>query len=115
MLIKITKVLSLSLFFSATTLYANENDYMVIYEKKTKATVIDFKSEKGDVYFNHDTHLLIMENDSCLPCHKTTSPTKKNTITQLGQRKAHYFCKGCHKNNGRGPTECHECHKQKQP
>jgi hypothetical protein len=34
-------------------------------------------------------------------------------MTRFDQKVAHYFCKGCHREMGAGPVECHECHKEK--
>jgi hypothetical protein len=96
---------------ASTALYAQQTEYEVIHEKKTNATILVFKSDKGDVYFNHDIHQLYMKSESCALCHKPSSPTTKGSLARLDQRMAHYFCKGCHHNSGSGPTECHECHK----
>ncbi|MEI7817129.1 MAG: cytochrome c3 family protein, partial [Desulfuromonadales bacterium] len=67
----------------------------------------------GNVRFNHDLHQAVMKAEFCLPCHKTKTPTKAQTMTRFDQRIAHSFCKGCHREKGRGPVECHECHKEK--
>jgi hypothetical protein len=32
-------------------------------------------------------------------------------MTRFDERVAHHFCRGCHRDKGRGPVECHECHK----
>jgi hypothetical protein len=45
---------------TTTTLYAKENNYNVIHDMKTNATIFVFKAERGDVYFNHDLHQLNM-------------------------------------------------------
>jgi hypothetical protein len=95
----------------ASPILAKENAYTKIIDPKTKSTIFVFKTEKGDVHFNHDKHQQKMKDESCIPCHKTTTPTSESTLTKLDQRKAHYFCKGCHHKLGVGPTECHECHK----
>ena len=111
MLVKPLLVLLIGVFLTAVTVLARENDYTVIFDKKTKSSIFVFKAERGDVYFNHDIHQANMKSESCFPCHKTETPTKETTMTRLDQRKAHYFCKGCHHNLGKGPTESHECHR----
>lgn len=108
-----TILLILLSMFASTALYAEVNNYTVIHDRTTNATIFVFKADRGDVYFNHDLHQLNMKDEACIPCHKTTTPTKESTLTRLDQRMAHYFCKGCHKKAGKGPTECHECHKTK--
>lgn len=81
----------------------------IIPVKRVKSIL--FKTEKGDVTFNHDQHVKDMKNEACIPCHKTNRPTKSDSFSRLDARTAHYFCKGCHREKGAGPTECHECHK----
>jgi hypothetical protein len=89
------------------------DEYTIRTDPVTKARYFVFKSSKGDVNFNHDLHKAVMKVESCLPCHKTKTPTKAHTMTRFDQRVAHYFCKGCHREMGDGPVECHECHKEK--
>jgi hypothetical protein len=94
-----------------TSAYAGKNNYSVIYDRKTNSKVFVFKTDRGDVYFNHNLHQDNMKAESCLPCHKSETPTKETTMTRLDERKAHYFCKGCHHRLGKGPIDCHQCHK----
>ncbi len=88
-----------------------ESEYTVHIDPATKDRYFIFSASKGNVRFNHDLHQSLMKAESCLPCHKTETPTKAHTMTRFDQRIAHYFCKGCHREKGRGPVECHECHK----
>lgn len=90
-----------------------EEEYKNYTDPATKDRYFIFKSPKGDVRFNHDKHQAIMKSEYCLPCHKTKTPTKAHTMTRFDQRGAHSFCKGCHREKGLGPVECHECHKEK--
>lgn len=87
--------------------------YSVRTDPATKAQYFVFKSPRGNVRFSHELHQNRMSSESCLPCHKTKTPTKEHTMTRFDERVAHYFCRGCHREKGRGPTECHECHKDK--
>ncbi|MDD2897137.1 MAG: cytochrome c3 family protein [Desulfuromonadaceae bacterium] len=103
-------VLILAAFCYTSSSYA-ENDYSVSIDPVTKDRFLTFKSDKGNVRFNHDLHQAEMKAESCFPCHKTKTPTKAHTMTRFDQRVAHYFCKGCHRELNRGPVECHECHK----
>lgn len=105
------------IFFSLVTLcFASpsqaQDEYRILTDPVTKERYFIFNSSKGYVRFNHDKHQVEMEAESCLPCHRTKTPTKANTMTRFDQRIAHYFCKGCHREKGRGPVECHECHKE---
>jgi hypothetical protein len=88
------------------------NEYTVRVDPVTKERYFVFPSSKGNIRFNHERHKSRMETASCLPCHKTPTPTKEHTMTRFAQHSAHSFCRGCHRKNGLGPVECHECHKE---
>jgi hypothetical protein len=94
----------------STPVWADDN-YSIRTDPVTKERYFIFKSAKGDVRFNHNLHQNRMKAESCIPCHKTKTPTKEHTMSRFDQRVAHYFCKGCHREKGHGPVECHECHK----
>ena len=89
-----------------------QHDHAILTDPVTKEHYFVFNSSKGQVHFNHDLHQAEMKTEMCLPCHKTKTPTKAQTMTLFDQRVAHSFCKGCHREMGRGPAECHECHKE---
>lgn len=105
-------ILIVILILTASTASVAQNDYSIKIDPSNGNRFFTFKSDKGAVIFNHDLHQDIMKTDSCIPCHKTKTPTKGHTMTRFDQRYAHAFCKGCHKDKGKGPTECHECHKE---
>ncbi|GAC1468322.1 MAG: hypothetical protein PVSMB11_03950 [Desulfuromonadaceae bacterium] len=90
-----------------------EDDYTIRTDRATKERYFIFNSPKGYVRFNHDRHQAEMKAESCIPCHKTKTPTKPHTMTRFDERAAHSFCRGCHREKGLGPLECHECHKEK--
>lgn len=89
-----------------------EEEYTVHVDPVTKERYFIFTSSKGNIRFNHGRHQIIMKAESCLPCHKTPTPTKEHTMSRINQQTAHAFCRGCHRDKGRGPVECHECHKE---
>lgn len=69
-----------------------------------------FPASKGDVVFNHKNHQNYMKSEGCIPCHRSNDPTPESIRTRFDERIAHYFCKGCHREKGRGPIECPQCH-----
>lgn len=76
--------------------------------------IIIFPNDKGEVVFNHLIHSKRFKEDDCILCHRTNHPTHTKVLTRFdNHRIAHYFCKGCHREVGSGPTECHECHNYK--
>lgn len=105
-------ILMFTTLYLAATSHA-QGDHTMQTDPISKENYFILKSPKGYVRFNHDLHVAEMKTEICIPCHKTNTPTKANTMTRFDERIAHHFCKGCHEKRGRGPVECHECHKEK--
>lgn len=72
---------------------------------------ITYPASHGDVLFDHDRHADELKGESCAPCHHPHGPMGKECLARFDARVAHCFCKGCLRESGRGPTECHGCHK----
>jgi hypothetical protein len=73
-----------------------------------------FPNAKGEVIFSHSKHLKSLKKDECILCHRIENPTLESIQTRFdNHRVAHTFCKGCHRELGMGPTECHQCHNYK--
>lgn len=73
-----------------------------------------FPNSKGEVVFRHSKHLKSLKEHECIRCHRIENPTLKNIQSRFeDHRIAHSFCKGCHRDQGKGPTECHQCHNRK--
>lgn len=99
----------LTLFLSAHALADSNN--LLERNIPVKKNIIIFPNDKGEVVFNHSIHSKKFKADDCILCHRTDNPTNNNVLTRFdNHRIAHYFCKGCHREVGKGPTECHECH-----
>lgn len=77
---------------------------------------IKLPAKMGEVTFPHAAHQAAVsdcttchhkgvEAGSCSSCHDgTTAPKAKDAF--------HKQCKGCHKDGGKGPTGCKDCHKK---
>ena len=63
------------------------------------------EAKQGNVTFKHDTHTA----QKCDVCHGAGTP---KALGKLGKEKAHALCQACHKEQGKGPTKCGECHKK---
>jgi len=107
-------ILSATLYLLLAALaFAN---HIPLLERKipTRKNIIVFSNDKGEVVFNHTIHSKGFKEDDCILCHRTDHPTNYNVLSRFdNHRIAHYFCKGCHREVGSGPTECHECHNYK--
>jgi hypothetical protein len=104
----------ITFFLTAVTTEAlADREKIVIPTPTGSVKTFKFKSSKGDVTFDHDLHVREMKNDACLPCHRVQSPTPEYVSSRFEERTAHSFCRGCHRQKGKGPTECHECHHSK--
>lgn len=104
---RINAFLTLSFLLLATISGATDHSQIV----KTSDGKFIFHASRGDVTFNHTAHKRRLAVEGCIPCHKTNNPTEIMPDKRFDERIAHYFCKGCHREKGKGPTECHECHK----
>jgi len=71
-----------------------------------ETVVIDNKN--GKVTLPHRQH---GKSLGCQTCHADKAPG----AMALGKDKAHALCKGCHKEQGKGPTACTGCHEKKKP
>jgi hypothetical protein len=83
------------------------------YADKSRDEIFVFPASRGDVTFNHTAHQKRLASEGCIPCHKTDKPSSFRPEKRFEARIAHYFCKGCHREMGKGPTECPQCHKPK--
>jgi len=108
--ITITAVLIICLVGSAM---AASSDFFTRHISPAKDLLI-FPSSKGEVIFSHSKHLKSLRESECISCHRIDNPTLKNIQSRFeDHRIAHSFCKGCHRDMGMGPTECHQCHNYK--
>jgi len=87
-----------------------------IFTRKIKPAknLLVFPNKKGEVIFSHLKHLESLKEDQCILCHRIENPTLESIQSRFeNHRVAHSFCKGCHRDLGKGPTECHQCHNYK--
>ena len=65
---------------------------------------ITLEAKSGKVTFPHKAHAA----KGCKTCHEG-APGK---IAGFGKDKAHALCKGCHEEQGKGPSKCDGCHRR---
>jgi hypothetical protein len=76
--------------------------------------ILVFPNAKGEVVFSHSKHQKSLKKRESILCHRVENPTLESIQTRFdNHRVAHTFCKGCHRDLGKGPTECHQCHNYK--
>ena len=114
MTIRFITAASIGLILSATGIsLAAKADIFNQKISRAKNEII-FPNNKGEVIFSHTKHLGSLKEEQCILCHKTDKPTLENIQTRFeNHRVAHNFCKGCHREIGKGPIECHQCHNYK--
>jgi hypothetical protein len=83
------------------------------------------QSKKAPVTFNHRTHgdnfdcsvchhnveKGSMDGSSCFECHGKDPDAPDPSVSSAKENPFHVLCKGCHKEQGKGPTKCGDCHK----
>ena len=60
----------------------------------------------------HHTALKEEEAKSCFECHGKDPNAPDPSLSSQKENPFHIQCKGCHKEKGKGPTKCSECHKE---
>ncbi len=65
---------------------------------------VKYAAEKGEVTFDHAAHLA--RREKCRTCHGDGAVKK----IEMGKKKAHELCLGCHGVNHKGPIACTGCH-----
>ena len=84
----ISLIFGLSLFISGIS-------FQVSAETKTLA------NSKGPVALDHTAHKKVT---GCKTCHTVK-------MGKVAKGAGHSVCKKCHKDGGKGPTGCNDCHK----
>lgn len=67
---------------------------------------VEYDVEKGLVTFDHAAH--VARREKCRTCHGDGTARK----LELGKRRAHTLCVGCHAAGRAGPKACGECHEE---
>ncbi len=100
---------------------------MIVVAGTNGPEVITFEANKGTVTFKHREHQDRIGTDKCNACHHTGkadgSDAKKCTECHAKQdvekdgkmvpslkNAKHKRCKGCHREQQKGPTKCDGCH-----
>lgn len=76
---------------------------IVLSQEATAQDEIVLEASYGNVTLPHAMHA---EAYDCSTCHGESTPT----AFELDKETAHKVCKGCHKDEGAGPTGCKGCH-----
>jgi len=88
-------------------------------------TIDKAQAKKAPVVFPHKTHA---DTNDCVVCHHTSKGKDDVTscfechgkdpnandpsVSSAKENPFHIRCKGCHKEQAKGPTKCGECHKK---
>ena len=95
----------------------------IVHANNKGDETIKLEASRGTVTFKHWAHQGV-EGITCKTCHHTLAsatamPDKScsdcHTAQKDGNRPSlknamHTNCKGCHKDNNKGPTRCNDCH-----
>jgi predicted CXXCH cytochrome family protein len=84
--------------------HANEKAATTTTEAAIPQEII-LEASYGNITLPHGMHA---ENNQCLTCHGDEDPASFDITKEV----AHKLCKGCHKDEGAGPTACKGCHKK---
>ena len=91
----------------------------------TEVTIDGAMNKKPPVVFPHEAHA--KDNDctvchhtakgkdaiqSCFECHGKDPKANDPTVSSAKVNPFHIKCRGCHKEQAKGPTKCGDCHKK---
>ena len=77
----------------------------VVFQHKTH-------SEANDCTVCHHTATGKDDAKSCFECHGKDPNANDPSVSSAKENPFHIRCKGCHKEQAKGPTKCGECHKK---
>ena len=116
-------VIILTLF--VTIICAAGSAGLVFGEAPAEMTIDGAMNKKPPVVFPHEAHA--KENDctvchhtakgkegiqSCFECHGKDPKANDPSVASAKVNPFHIACKGCHKEQAKGPTKCADCHKK---
>ncbi len=90
----------------------------------TQITIDKVADKKPGVPFDHAEHADSIDclkchhkdaskesiDKDCFECHGKDPAANDPTSTKSTVNPFHILCKGCHKDEGKGPTKCSDCH-----
>lgn len=87
-------------------------------------TIDKAQAKKAPVVFPHKAHADVNEctvchhtakgkddAQSCFECHGKDPNAPDPSAMGAKENPFHILCRGCHQEQGKGPTKCNECHK----
>jgi hypothetical protein len=98
----------------------------VVYADAPDVVTIDkAKAKKAPVVFPHGEHAKDIDcvtchhtakgkddAGSCFECHGKDPNAPDPSVSSAKENPFHVLCRSCHKEQGKGPTKCHDCHKK---
>jgi hypothetical protein len=95
--------------------HGNMPDVITIDKAQAKKPPVVFPHEKHSEDIAcvkcHHTITKKEEADSCFECHGKDPDIPNPSVASAKENPFHILCKGCHKEQAKGPTKCAECHK----
>ena len=99
---------------------------MVLAHHPTGVITIDgAQAKKAPVTFPHGQHAGDIDcvtchhtsegenvEEACFDCHGQDPEAPDPSVSSLRDNPFHALCRGCHKDNGEGPTSCSACHSE---
>lgn len=94
--------------------HGDMSDVITINKAQAKKPPVVFAHEKHaddiDCVTCHHTVTKDKKAQSCFECHGKNPEIPKPSSANQKDNPFHIRCKGCHKEQGKGPTKCVECH-----
>jgi cytochrome c553 len=112
----ILTLLAMAISFVALVAVAHSGapDVITIDKAQAKKPPVVFShkvhSEANDCTVCHHTATSSDNVKSCFECHGKDPKANDPSVSSAKDNPFHIRCKGCHKEQAKGPTKCKECH-----
>ena len=108
--------MAISMAAIAAVAQAGAPDVITIDKAQAKKAPVVFPhkahSEANDCTVCHHTAKGKDDIQSCFECHGKDPNAPDPSVSSAKENPFHIMCRGCHKEQGKGPTKCGDCHKK---
>jgi len=108
--------MAISMAALVAVVHAGAPDVITIDKAQAKKPPVVFShkthSEANDCTVCHHTATGKDDAKGCFECHGKDPKANDPSVSSAKENPFHITCKGCHKEQAKGPTKCGECHKK---
>jgi hypothetical protein len=108
--------IAISMAALVTIAHGGASDVITIDKAQAKKAPVVFPhkvhAETNDCTVCHHTAKGKDVTQSCFECHGKDPNAPDPSVSSAKENPFHIMCRGCHKEQAKGPTKCGDCHKK---